>query len=93
MANDISGNPWIIDTVNGAPLPFLSRVFVKHMEYAGYAVQGNTCIVTDRNGRQIWLATGAFDLEEVRSGDFGVAVNGLNCTQLDGGGILRVYIK
>lgn len=91
MANNLTSNPWVIDTP-GAALLFAGDVYVEHFEFAGYAAQGNQVIVQDRFGKNVWLATGAADLEEVRSGKVD-KIHGISVPTLQGGGILRVYFR
>lgn len=91
MANNLTSNPWVIDTP-GAALLFAGDVYVEHFEFAGYAAQGNQVQVTDRFGKVVWLATGAGDLSEVRSAKVD-KVHGIGCPTLQGAGQLRVYFK
>lgn len=91
MANSLTSNPWVIDTA-GAALLFAGDVFVEHFEFVSYAAQGNKAIIQDRFGKSIWVATGAADLEEVRSGKVD-KVHGIAVTQLDGGGVVRIYFR
>jgi len=89
MANSFGSNPWVIDTASAALL-CATDIKVNHFEFAGYASQGNQCLVQDRFGKTIWAAFGAADLEEVRSGKVG-EVYGLSVSTLQGAGVLRVY--
>ena len=89
MANSLGSNPWVIDTASASVI-CSTDVAVRHFEFAGYAVQGNNCIVQDRNGKTVWAATGAADLEEVRSGPVG-QIYGIVVPTLEGGGVLRIY--
>lgn len=91
MANALGQNPIMIDTP-GATVLFNSNVKVFHFEYAGYTAQGNLCIVQNMGGHEIWRATGAADLEEVRSAMVGW-VNGIIVPTLQGGGFLKIYIS
>lgn len=91
MANSLSTNPWVIDTP-GATILTSNDIKVAHFEFAGYAAQGNIATVQDRYGKVIWTSSGEADLTEVRSGTIASWLHGLAVTQLDGGGILRVYI-
>jgi hypothetical protein len=91
MANDLTSNPWVIDTASASVL-CQTNVAVEHFEFAGYSAQGSQCIVQDRSGKTVWAATGAADLEEVRSGKVGW-IQGLKIPTLENGGVLRVYIR
>jgi hypothetical protein len=106
MANDVSGRPWVFDTASpgsivwppppagGWPSSFTpdGKIDVDHFEYAGYGAQGNQIILKDKNGKIVWFATGAADLEEVRSGKVGW-INGLIVDTLQGNGKCLVYLK
>lgn len=91
MANYTGGNPWRVDTP-GAAIICNTDVKINHFEFSGYAAQGNQCIVQDRFGHTVWQATGAADLEEVRSGRVG-EVYGLSVPTLAGGGVLLIYFE
>ena len=91
MANNLTSNPWVIDTP-GVTVLFKTDVFVEHMEFVDYSVQGSQCVVQDRFGKTVWKALGAADLEEVRSGKIG-EIYGLVVPTLQNSGILRVYFK
>ena len=89
MANDLASNPWVFDTA-AATILYQGDIEVRHMEFVDYGVQGSLCVVKDRYGKVVWKATGAADLEEVRSGPMGW-IYGIAVTTLQNGGILRVY--
>lgn len=91
MPNSLTSNPWVIDTASAALL-FAGDIYVEHFEFALYAAQGNQCLVQDRFGKTVWAATGASDLEEVRSSKVD-KIHGLSVSTLAGGGVLRVYFK
>ncbi len=92
MPNDIAGRPWVLDTATPGVPVWRSWMEVEHFEFSGYAAQGNKCILRDMNGRLVWNATGAADLEEVRSGKV-EKIQGLIPDTIEGGGICIVYIK
>jgi hypothetical protein len=91
MANNVSGNPWILDTA-GAALVWPAKVFVEHFEFVDYAGDTDNCELKDASGRSIWKNNGAADLQEVRSGKIGW-VSGVALTTVTGTGKVRVYIK
>jgi hypothetical protein len=95
MANDIATRQWRLDTprVFGTPGSIIwdSNVYIKNIEFTGYASQGNQCIVKDRNGRIIWSATGSTTLAPIRLGDIGWA-DGLVLDTLSSG-LCVVYIR
>lgn len=86
MANSLSTRQWLLDTPTpfGSPGAILwdSNVFIKQIEFMNYAAQGNICLLMDKNGQTIWLATGASDLSPVRLGDIGW-VDGIVLDTLD----------
>lgn len=92
MANDIAGSPWVLDTPNASVILWRSRVNIEHVEFVSYASQGSVVELRDINGRTIWLASGANDLTEVRSGKIGW-VDGLVLAQCENGGKVLVYVK
>jgi hypothetical protein len=96
MANDLSARQWHLDTplAFGTPGAILwtGNIKVAHMEFSGYSAQGNLAIVKDRNGKVVWQASGASDLEEVRSQKMGW-VNGLVLDTCQGGGFVTVYTE
>jgi len=91
MANLLNSMPWTIDTP-GASVLYKTPIKVAHFEFSLYAAQGNEVIVQDQTGKQVWSATGAADLEEVRSAKVGW-INGLIVPTLQGGGVLTIYIE
>lgn len=90
MANSLTSNPWVIDTP-GAAVLFTTNVLVSHIEFALYSTQGDQVLVKDRFGKVIWAASGAADLQEVRSGNIGW-IYGLAVSTLDSG-MVRIYYK
>jgi hypothetical protein len=95
VANDISGRPWILGTATPATPVWKGWINVEHFEYVAYAAQGDTVVLKDVNGKIVWSAKGASDLEEVRSGKVGW-INGLipdTITTSNGLAIVIVYIK
>src|SRR2546428_7832774 len=53
MANNISVNPWILDTASTTVS--LKRITVNAIRWdATGAVSGNTAVLTDQNGNVIW---------------------------------------
>jgi hypothetical protein len=92
MANDIAGRPWRLDTATPGVSIFKSWIKAAHFEFSGYGVQGSQCILRDINGRIVWQATGAADLEEVRSGKVSW-FQGLIPDTIENGGICLVYVE
>lgn len=87
MANSITTNPWILDTT-GATVLWPSRVKINNIEFAGYAVDTDNCLVQDKHGRTVWIGNGSSDLQTVRSGKIGW-VDGLILNTLTSG---KVYV-
>ena len=92
MANDLTANPWIFDTVGEATGYKGGNVKVRHFEYSDYTAETDGVVVVDRNGRVVWTNNGASDLQEVRSGNIGWVKNGLYVSTLSSGK-LKVYIE
>jgi hypothetical protein len=92
MANDVSANPWILDTVTAGIIPPCLTIRVHHMEFVDYNNDTDTCEVMSGDGKSLWKANGAADLQEVRSGEVGWVQSGLRVSQLSAGKI-RIYVK
>jgi hypothetical protein len=92
VANDVTSNPWTLDTV-GAVAPFaLSRIKIHHFEFVGYAVATDIARLLNRNGDIVWEAQGRTDFSVVKSDRVGW-VSGLSVDTLsDGQGKVLVYI-
>jgi hypothetical protein len=94
MANDVTRNPWVLDTVGivwgtvAQPLP----ARIGQIEFAGYSVDTDTCEVQDLDSKTIWIGNGAADLETVRSGKIGWSHRGLKVSTLTAGKVY-VYIE
>ena len=91
MANLLHDNPWTLDTP-GAAVLWSTYAKLRHIEWAGFAA-GNTVVLQDKNGNEIWkaVAPATVSESEVRSGNIGW-VNGLILNTL-GGGTLKVYVE
>lgn len=89
MANNLTSNPWVIDTP-GASLLFAGDIYVEHFEWSTYAA-GATCVVQDRFGKTIWQPTAASDQQEVRSSKVD-KVHGIAVPTLTSGKLF-VYFK
>lgn len=91
MANNLGQRPWVIDTA-AATILWTSQVKIVHIEFAGYTADTDKCVIKNAQGLIICQLDGASDLETVRSGKIGF-VSGLAVTQIDGGGIVRIYLE
>lgn len=96
MANDITSNPWNLDTdVADGDFPNYAnaRIKIAHIEFVGYSVATDIAAISDRNGNIIWEASGNVDLTNVVSQDIGW-VNGIGEVGLGGStGKLLVYLR
>lgn len=95
MANDTSARQWRLDTpvAFGQPNALLwnGNVYIKQIIWSGYAAQGNSLIIKDRNGRTVWQASGKADLSDDAIRDIGW-VEGLVLDTLTAG-LCTVHIK
>ena len=60
MANDLTKNPWKIDTAAATVLSTL-KLRVKGVRWVGATTAGHTAVIHDQNSRLVWtsVATGA----------------------------------
>jgi len=95
MPNDVGSRQWRLDTpiAFGQPgaLLWQGNACIEHFEFSGYTSQGQLAIIKDSTGRIVWQASGAADLEEVRSGKIGW-VNGVVLDTLQDG-LVIAYIR
>lgn len=91
MANNLTSNPWVIDTAGAATL-YVTDIFVEHFVFTGYSTAGNQVVVQDRFGKTVWVGIGDSLLEDIQSTKI-VYMHGIAVPTLQGGGILRVYIR
>ncbi len=92
MANQLAGNPWILDGSSLSTVLISTWMQVEHFEFSGYTA-GASVKLADRNGNVVWAATAASDLEEVRSAKVGW-INGLqNLSSAQNGGTILVYFR
>ena len=94
MANDMSRNPWVLDNVGtvwgttAQPLP----VEIIQIEFAGYNVNTDACVIQDLDSKVIWQGDGASDLSTVRSGKIGTVHKGVKLTTLTAGKVF-IYVR
>lgn len=91
MANNVTTNPWVLDTVTASVL-LPTNMRVDHFEFVGYGAQTDTCQVQNGQGVVIWQGHGTSDLQEVRSGAVGWIFGGIRLSQISSGQV-RVYLK
>lgn len=89
MANDITGNPLIIDTVANDIWPKPGNLEIRHFELVP-ATANDTVTVTDRNGRTKWIGK-ASTVDNVVSQEIGW-IEGLSVTVLTANAKLLVYL-
>ena len=70
MANQLSSNPWIIDSTSATPY-FLGTMQHAQIEYIDYTSAQHHVEVQDRLGRIIARLKGDADLHTVRTGRMG----------------------
>lgn len=81
MANDLSGRQWFFDTASASPV-WKSNIKIKQIEFLDYSVETDKCVITDQNGKLVWIGNGEVDLSTQRSGTIGW-VNGLIVSRID----------
>ena len=91
MANDVSTNPIILDTVGTTPVLGSSNMYVDHFEFVDYTADTDTCSISNGAGKVVWKANGAVDLQEVRSGKVGTVFGGLYLSAKTAG-VVRVFL-
>lgn len=91
MANDVTGNPWILDTPS-TNLVWTGNIKVSHIEFFDYAADGDNATLTDAAGRFIARLNGNAALETERTGNISWVYNGLKLTVLTAGKV-AVYLK
>jgi|SRR5215831_3342876 len=72
MANQLTVNPWVIDTpVAAGVILFAGDLHNTQVEYVGYTADTDTVEVLDRYGNLVASLNGASDLRTVRTGRIG----------------------
>ena len=89
MANNLASNPWVLDTAAVTVL-FPGHIIVNAFEWEGYALDTDTVVVKDGNGKEVWKANGFSDLTAAYSGAGSFSIQGLALTTL-ASGKLRVF--
>ena len=98
MANDLSINPWMIDTASGTNVT-TDDLFIRAIKWnpGSAGVAGDQAIVQDKNGKEIWRgdaqgANGEFLLNPANAAMMGWKVAGLKVPTL-GHGRLLIYFN
>lgn len=89
MANDLSANPWVIDTASAAIL-WPSYIRLHQIAWTEQAAPGDRVLITDRNGKVVADVRAELANKTVTFADGWI--NGLKITVLDSGKIY-IYIK
>lgn len=89
MANDISSNPWKIDT---SGFSYSYPVKVDNIAWAD-AAASQTLTITDKNGKDVFVATTPTGWAGGiwTTGKFGW-VNGINITTVPAGTVINIYV-
>ena len=91
MPNDLTGNPFILDTAGGGVI-FNDYIRIKHLRWVDAGAAGNHCSIQDAAGREIWrgVASGA-NFEEDSLSENLRFFKGLNLATLDSGKVFVYY--
>jgi hypothetical protein len=93
MANEITGNPWTLDTT-GLGLVWQGNIRVDHFEMIDYTADADVVVLKDQAGRVVWEGNGAVDLRPVKSGSIGWVYGGLVFASSSNAATrVRVYLK
>lgn len=89
MANDLTTNPWVIDTASASVLSSM-LMRVKTVRWVGATTAGHKATIKDRNGKVMWdsVAAGANYVESELIEDI-TSWDGIAVTALDSG---KLYI-
>lgn len=95
MANDLTANPWVVDTPAAGAI-LTNWADLRSIQWEGATTAGHEAVVQDQSGRVIWrrLAQGAnqnFDTEF--EGRFGRPVNGLIVPTLGSGTLYLTFAQ
>lgn len=60
MANDLTADPWIVDTA-GAGVLSTNKIYIKSVRWVGGTTAGHTAVIHDQKSNIIWssVASGA----------------------------------
>jgi len=91
MANELNGNPWLVDT---AATITTSNVFVKRMVWTP-TTDGDDILVESNDGSNLWsykAVAGDASEQIAYSREFDCNVNGITVTTIDNG-TLYIYVR
>jgi hypothetical protein len=91
MANQLATNPMTLDTP-GVIVDY--HIKINNIEFVNYAVATDAIVLRDRNGNNLWDATGSTNFNVVRSGHLGWC-DGLTFVSITLGstGVVKVYFE
>lgn len=88
MANQLSANPFSLDTV-GASALLTGKVKIEQISWYGYTNISDVVELQDSSGNVIWFAAGSSDLTTLKSAHIGW-VKGLLLPVLTTGGVANL---
>lgn len=93
MANNVTGNPFIIDTA-GASAVYTGPLVMDRFRWVGATTVAHQCVVTDGDGKVLFesFATGPNYVDETYCGDQHKIIRDLKVPTL-GSGKLYVYFR
>ena len=56
MSNDITANPWKIDTASGTAVSTDNNLQIKFVRWVGAATAGDQCVIQDEDATTFWDA-------------------------------------
>ncbi len=93
MGNDLTKNPWLVDTAASTVLS-ADALRIRGVRWVGATTAGHAATITDKNARIVWtsVATGANYVESdmINTGDRGWDWDGLAVPTLASG---KLYIE
>lgn len=89
MANDITTNPMVLDTVTASNI-WPSTAYIDHFEYIGVSA-GDTCQISNGAGIVVWEGVVSTDLAPDHSSKIGTIHGGFRLSQIDSG-VVRVFL-
>ena len=94
MANDLTQNPFILDTAHASNVLTTEKLRVKGVRWVAATTAGHTATLKDGSGKIVWtsVAAGANNVEADKIyGDMrGQNLDGLMCTALQSG---KLYVE
>ena len=94
MANNLTGNPWQIDTAGAGTLT-TDLIRVNKFRWTGGTTAGHTCVVKNAAGRIVWRSVAAgVNFIDDSSHEFGSIVGNVMGLIVDalGSGVLEIYL-